>query len=101
MINKVSISATKTAEQISERIQRGWIVDCIATRSDGYLFMLCRLGRSRTADNYVILAGCRQMTLNRYRRHARSYGNAGKSRETNHILDLFEDYIKLKWTRAI
>ena len=57
-----------------------------ATRSDGYEFFGWLLDDGR----WLIRAGCQTMTLSDYRARSAGYGDAGKTSETNRILDYLE-----------
>lgn len=80
---------------------RGCRVLSIATRSDGYIFMLVKT----KADEVMVKAGCQFRSLGEYRRHVRGYftrvptrkAAAAKQKETLAILDLFAVQLKSKW----
>jgi len=80
----------------------GWDVMAIASRSDGFLFILAK-NEGRFRGEPRITAGCHHwVTLKWYRRHVRTERNwsypRGKRAETTAILDLFEKKMKLAWS---
>jgi len=69
-----------------------WVM---ASRSDGYIFMLCQQRKRGTPA--VIIAGCRYFTMAAARKHwAKTRGGTKLGDETMAILDYFEVRAKIE-----